>query len=71
MEKFSRIFGITLLIFLENLVIFVEVVGRGGNVRKCWKFLEYFKDNFWKNLRSTLCMFVERISENEYVLEEA
>ncbi len=69
MEKLSVIFGI-ILIFLENLVIFVWVVGRGGNVRKCWKSLKHFKDNFLGKFKKYFVHVIEKISENVYILEE-
>ncbi len=73
MEKFLGIFGIILLIFLENLVIFCCGCGGGGargNVRKFWKFSEHFKDNFLGKLKKYFVHVVEKISENEYILEE-
>ncbi len=38
-------------------MILVGVVGRGGggkDVRKCWKFLKHFKDNFLEKFKKYL-----------------
>ncbi len=59
-----------LLIFLENLVIFCWGGKARGNVRKCWKFLEHLKDNFLGKFKKYFVHVVEKISENEYILEE-
>ncbi len=71
MGKFSGIFGTILLIFVENLVIFCQGGGaRGECKRKCWKFLEHFKNNFLGKFKKYFVHLVEKISENEYILEE-
>ncbi len=63
MEKFSGIFGIILLIFLENLVIFCWGGGAKGNLRKYWKFLELLKTIFWGNLGSTSCLLQKKFQK--------
>ncbi len=54
MEKFSGIFRIILLIFLENLVIFfVGFVDGGGMQENVGNFWNILKTIFWENFRST------------------
>ncbi len=66
MEKLSEIFGIILLIFLENLVIFCWVSGARG---ECKKISEHFKYNFLGKFKKYFVCVLEKISENEFILE--
>ncbi len=70
MGKFVGIFGIILLIFLENLVIFCCGGGARGECQKVLEILEHFKGNFLGKFKKYFVHVVEKISENKYILEE-
>ncbi len=69
-EKFSEIFGIILVTFLENLLIFCCGGGARGELKKMLKMFWTLKDNFLRKFKKYFVHVVEKISENEYILEE-